>query len=96
MKSFIGLVLLVALAVGGFFANEARKEIKYLCGNFVLGVSDQSVLSQLSTGDFLRYSIYASPEGSRIIVDSLLTAGLYRCVVDFDAGGKVINASVGF
>ncbi len=96
MKSLVGLVLLIALGAGGFYVNEARKEIKYLCGNFVLGVSNDSVLSQLGTGEFLRYSIYASPQGSRIVVDSLLTATLYRCVIDFDADGKVINASAGF
>ena len=76
--------------------NEARKEVKYLCGNFGAGVSNESVLRQLGTGEFLRYSIYASPEGSRIIVDSLYTGTLYRCVIDLDANGKVIEATAGF
>ena len=92
----VGLSPLLVLGAVGLLVNESRKEIKHLCGNFVLGVSNQSVLTQLSTGEFLRYSIEASPAGSRIVVDSLLTATLYRCVVDFDADGLVISASVGY
>ncbi len=96
MKLLLGLVVLLALGAGGFVVNEARKEVKFLCGNFGVGASNDSVLRQLGTGDFLRYSIYSSPQGSRIIVDSLYTATLYRCVIDLDANGKVIEAVAGF
>lgn len=96
MRALLGLLLLVALVGGGWAFNEARKEVKYLCFNFAAGVPTDRVLSQLGTGEFLRYSLYGAPQGSRIVVDSLYTLTLHRCVIELDARGEVITASAGF
>ena len=87
----IGLVFILVALV---YWNEARKEIVYLCGNFGKGVSEQSALEQLDTGNFLRYSRNALSSGSRIEVDSSFYFAFYRCTIDFDLDGKVVNARV--
>lgn len=94
MKGLVILLLLLTLAAGGFVWNEARKEVVYLCGNFSAGVSQDSVLQQLGTGQFLRYQIDAWPEGSRIVVDSLYSSSLFRCEIDLDGNGRVLRAKV--
>ena len=87
----IGVVLILVALV---YWNEARKEIVYLCGNFGKGVSEQSVLEQLDTGNFLKYRRNALSSGSQIEVDSSFNFAIYRCTIDFDLDGKVVNARV--
>ena len=82
----------IALLVAGFYWNEARKEIQFLCGNFEKGVSEQSVIRQLETGHFLRYHSEKIPFGMRMIVDSAYNFSMYKCTIDFDAEGKVEEA----
>ncbi len=96
MRTLISVALLSGLAAGVFYFNEARKEVKFLCANFGAGVSDSSVLSQLNTGDFLRFSMVGSEQGTRLVVDSLYTLTLHRCVIELDARGRVITAYAGF
>ncbi len=96
MKALIILILLVALGAAGFVWNEARKEVVYLCGNFGAGVSQDSVLRQLGTGEFLTFSVNAWEEGSQIVVESAYSLNMYRCIIDLDAGGNVLRAAVEF
>lgn len=96
MKGLLGLVVLVALAGGGWVFNEARKEVKYLCGNFGAGVTQDSVLSQLGTGEFLRYEMIGGPDGTQVIVDSLYTLNTYRCIILVNHRGQVLHAEAGF
>ena len=85
----VAVALGVAVVVGAVYANEARKEVVFLCGNFRAGVPETSVRRQLETGHFLRYRTEDGPAGRRIVADSPLTLGLYRCVVGIDSSGTV-------
>lgn len=96
MRGFFSLVLLVALAGGVWVFNEARKEVKFLCGNFGTGVTQDSVLSQLGTGDFLRYEMIGGPDGTAVIVDSPYTLNTYRCTILINHQGQVLHAEAGF
>ena len=91
IRIFIGVTVIVAL-VAGFYWNEARKEIVFLCGNFEKGVSEQSVTRQLDTGNFLRYHAKKTPSGKRIVVDSAYNLSMYKCIIDVDEDGKVKEA----
>ena len=74
--------------------NEARKEVVFLCGNFQPGVTESSVVTQLDTGDFLRYRVEAHAGGRRIIADSVYNFSVYRCVVVIGENGLVLAADV--
>ena len=91
VRIFIVLTVVAAL-VAGFYWNEARKEIVFLCENFERGVSEQSVIRQLETGNFLRYHTELAPSGKRIIVDSAYNLSMYKCIIDVDRNGKVQEA----
>jgi len=88
------LALFAFLFVAAFAWNESRKEIVYLCGNFTGGVSEDSVRRQLDTGEFLTYQSTGTASGSRIEAHSKFNLSVYRCNIDFDADGKVIEARV--
>ena len=93
LGTLAGLVIL-ALLVGGFVWNEARKEVVYLCGNFTAGVDEASVLEQLDTGHFLSYHREPAVMGSRLVVSSSYNLGRERCVVELDKYGTVRAARV--
>jgi len=86
--------LFAVLFIAAFAWNESRKEIVYLCGNFTRGVSEESVRRQLDTGEFLTYRSSVTPSGSRIEAHSKFNLSVYRCNIDFDGDGKVIEARV--
>ena len=88
LTSFIAIIFSVMI----FYWIESRKEIKFLCGNFSKGVSELSVRQQLDTGNLLRYFTESSPYGSRIIVDSAYSLSMYKCVIDLDEKGIVIQS----
>jgi len=94
VRIIAGVALGLAVVVGVVYANEARKEVVYLCGNFGAGAPEASVRRQLDTGHFLRYRTEDGPAGRRIVADSPLTLGLYRCVVELEADGTVRAARV--
>ena len=85
-------VTVIAALVAGFYWNEARKEIVFLCGNFDKGISEQSVTRQLDTGNFIRYHTQKTPSGKRIVVDSAYNLSMYKCIIDVDKDGKVEEA----
>lgn len=89
VKTILLFGLVAALVVASFYWNEARKEVVFLCGNFVDGTSEESVLRQLNTGNFLRYHTENFSSGKRIIVDSPYNLSMYKCIIDFDMDGKV-------
>jgi len=93
-KFAIGIVLAALVIVAAVYWNEARKEVVFLCGNFTKGVSRSSVIRQLKTGDFLRYQLEEVSTGSRMKVDSMLTFGVYECMIDFDPEDKVVQAGL--
>jgi len=87
---YLALVTLtLALLAWGVIWNEARKEIFYLCGNFAPGVTRESVIRQLETGNFLRFEMQRQADGQRIVADSAYNLGVYRCVIDLDAAQRV-------
>ncbi|WP_457652461.1 hypothetical protein [Rhodocaloribacter sp.] len=94
VRMIAAVALGVAVVVGVVYANEACKEVVFLCGNFGPGVAEASVRRQLDTGHFLRYRTEDGPAGRRIVADSPLTLGLYRCVIEIDASGTVRAARV--
>lgn len=86
--------MLIPVLIGAFFWNEARKEIVFLCRNFEKGVSEQSVTTQLDTGNLLRYRSEQTSSGKRIVVDSAYNLRMYKCIIEFDANGKVTEAQL--
>lgn len=87
-------IVIAAVAVTAFYWNEAKKEVMYLCGNFIKGVAESSVRRQLDTGNLLRYRSENSASGSRIEVDSLYNFKMYKCIIELDVNGKVMSAGV--
>jgi len=88
------LTLLAVILVAALLWNESRKEVVFLCGNFSKGVSEDSVRRQLDTGQFLSYQSTSTPSGSRIEAHSKYNLSVYRCTIDFDVHGKVLEARV--
>ena len=86
------VVSLVVVFTFAFFWTSARDEVFYLCGNFVKGVTRDSVVRQLDTGEFLRYEQTNVGQGSRILVNSSLTLDVYTCTITLDQDDDVINA----
>jgi len=84
----------MVLAGAGFVWNEARKEIVFLCPNFVPGTTSHSLMAQLDTGSFLRYQIRTLPGASEVVIDSAYNLGLYSCVVELDHEQNVIRATL--
>ncbi|MDX1586194.1 MAG: hypothetical protein R3222_05600 [Balneolaceae bacterium] len=89
IKIFLWIALIAFIAVAGFYWNEARKEVVFLCSNFKAGVTEESVLRQLDTGNFLRYHSENLPDGKRIVVESPYSLYMYTCTIDFDSSAVV-------
>ena len=87
--------IILALFVFGFFSNEARKEVYFLCGNFKQGVTYSSVIRQLETTNLSSYKIEATEMGKRIVHSSALHFHLLRCSINFNSQEVVISASYG-
>ncbi|MEZ4702504.1 MAG: hypothetical protein R2834_19380 [Rhodothermales bacterium] len=91
-KAGLALASLFVIGAIGFYWNEARKEVVFLCGNFVEGVPEASVRRQLDTGNLLRYHTVDTHEGRQVRAESLMPFGVPACVVDLDAAGVVVAA----
>ena len=94
-KTRRGLFSLAALAavVVGFFWNEARKEIYFLCGNFKPGIAEADVRAQLETGHFLQHRTTETRLGSRIVVKSRYNLWMSACLIEIDEDGFVDSAT---
>lgn len=90
--AFISISLVTAVLLDYFFWDEATKEVYFLCGNFTPGTSEQEVLRQLDTGEFLRVRRQSSFETERLVVDSLYNLGVHRCTVELDPEHRVVQA----
>ena len=87
------MLALLFLTVG-FFWNEARKEVKYLCGNFQPGVTKESVVRQLNTGTILRYQSVSNESGvMRLSVSSPMAPFTKDCIVYISPDRTVASAS---
>ena len=86
-------LIICSCIIGAFYWNEARKEIQYLCGNFIPGVEQSSVIRQLKTATLSSYELIEQNQGSQIVFSSALNFQRYKCVINFDTKGDVIHAS---
>ena len=85
----IGIIAVVWLTFSWF---EAGSEIEVLCSTFHAGLEEQSVRRTLETGEYLRYQVIATTEGSRIDIDRLYNLGTSTCIVEFSHEGVVTEA----
>ena len=93
-RTLVAVLLFISLIVAVFFWSEARSEVVFLCGNFSAGVTEQSVLKQLGTANWLEVTQQHTDYGRRIVSDSAVSLRMYRCNIDIGTDGKVITASV--
>ncbi len=84
--------VILGMVLYGFAWNEARKELKFLCANFGVGVAQTSVIRQLDTGNWLDYQVTPYQQGVLIVAASDIHLSAYSCVVTLDNKGKVISA----
>ena len=61
LKLIAAVASFVCLLVFVFYANEARKEIYYLCGNFTTGTTYSSVIRRLDTINLSEYKVDTLP-----------------------------------
>lgn len=92
-KVAISTLSVLALVIWVFFANEARKEIFYLCGNFTQATSLSSVISQLNTATLSSYSITVVENGKTITQSSWVMLHMAQCSVNIDPNGMVVSAA---
>ncbi len=88
----VGVIGLIAAMVAIFYANEARKEVYFLCSNFTSGISYTSVIGQLDTANLSDYKVIAAPEGKRLEFSSRLNLRIVQCTIEFDRHNKVVSA----
>lgn len=86
------LLSIVGLMILGFYCNEARKEVYFLCGNFKQGVSYSSVIRQLDTIHLSVYTIKILPQGKRIVHSSWLNLHQVKCNTNFNNDDLVVSA----
>lgn len=88
----MAVLALVGVAVFVFYANEARKEINFLCGNFITGTDYASVISQLDTANLSSYKVHTNLELTKIVFSSQLHFHYVSCTIDFDNTDRVVTA----
>jgi hypothetical protein len=77
--------------VYGFIANEARKEIYYLCGNFGKIDTLSNVVRQLDTSTFSSYTLNKQAGKTELKHSSMMLFNLKSCNVTFDSSNKLIS-----
>ena len=83
-KYILLIVLISAFIVFAFFANEARKEVYFLCGNFKQGTSIENIERQLATITLSSYQVELGNQGKRIVHSSWLNFHSICCTIEFD------------
>lgn len=83
------------LVVFGFYSNEARKEVYFLCGNYGAGDSLENVVKQLNTVNLSEYKVENTEQGKRITHSSKLNFHLVSCNIQFTHEAKVASVSYG-
>lgn len=95
LKFIVLSISILGLLIFGFFANEARKEMYYLCGNFSKDTAYSSVIRQLNTVNLSEYKVENLPQGKRVIHSSALHFHLLSCDIEFNPQEKVVSVSYG-
>ena len=95
LKFIAAAISVSSLLVFGFYSNEARKEVYYLCGNFNKGTSYSSVIQQLDTINLSEYNVENMDQGKRVTHSSKLNFHLFACSIEFDSQEKVVFVSYG-
>lgn len=95
LKLIAAAISILGLLVFGFFANEARKEVYYLCGNVSKGMAYASVIRQLNTVNLSEYKVQNLQQGKRVIHSSALHFHLLSCNIEFNPQEKVVSVSYG-
>ena len=95
LKFIAAAISILGLAVFGFYANEARKEIYYLCGSFGKGTAYSSVIRQLNTINLSEYKVENLQQGKRVIHSSVLHFHLLSCDIEFNPQEKVVSVLYG-
>lgn len=93
LKFTVAVISLISLLVLAFYANEARKEIYYLCANFSTGTSYLSVIRQLETTNLSGYKVEDIPQGKLVTHSSKIHLHLVSCRITFNAQQQVVAAS---
>ncbi|GAA5188925.1 hypothetical protein GCM10025772_10100 [Ferrimonas gelatinilytica] len=93
LKVFAVATIISSLVTFGFYSNEARKEVYYLCGNLSKDTSYSSVIRQLNTINLSEYRVEELWQGKRIIHSSKLNFHLFRCNIEFNTEEKVTSVS---
>ncbi|MDP2713386.1 hypothetical protein [Rheinheimera sp.] len=95
LKFIVLLISILGLLVFAFYANEARKEVYYLCGNVSKGTAYSSVIRQLNTVNLSEYKVENLQQGKRVIHSSALHFHLLSCNIEFNPQEKVVSVSYG-
>ena len=82
-------VVCCLLIIYGFYWNEARKEVFFLCGNFAPGVTKADVTRQLDTANLSNYAVANTDKGSSILFSSQVNFSFYQCNIEIDKKGLV-------
>lgn len=89
VRMVVWIIVFLIVVVAAFFWNEARKEVVYLCGNFISGIEESSVRRQLDTANLLGYQSEETATGRQIVAQSVFNLNMYQCVVYLDQDGIV-------
>nr|WP_136252582.1 hypothetical protein [Ningiella ruwaisensis] len=82
-----GGMLFLCMLLYVWIANEARKEVYFLCGNFVAGTRLDDVQRQLNTINISRYEQFKDAKTGQISLihhSSALNFHLFVCEIKFD------------
>lgn len=91
---FISIAMsILALVSFSFFANEARKEVYYLCGNFKPNMIYSDIIRQLDTSNLSGYTTETIDSGKLVIHSSPLHFHLLSCNINFNTEDVLLSAN---
>lgn len=91
VKLFAFVIALFLILGFGVAANEAKKEVYFLCESFSEGDTYAGVLSQLETVDWSHYKVESQGGGKRIEFSSPLNFHFFSCTINFNLKGLVVS-----
>ena len=91
IKLLLFFCVLLVLAIYGFIANEARKEIYYLCGNFGTLDTLSNVVRQLDTSTFSSYTLNKQASKTELKHSSMMLLNFKSCNVTFDSNNELVS-----
>ncbi len=92
-RDIAAVLAVAALVTWGIYWNEARKDILYLCGNFMQGDTREDVVRQLNTSNLVQHHTDVFATGSKLVASSYLHLGVFTCTVEFTRQGRVVAAT---